>query len=74
MTKEALFILSEALQLPAEDRRRLAHALYESLEGDDAEVLQAWLGVVEERAAAIDRGETRTVPWSEARERIFGGH
>jgi len=71
MTKDASTILTEALQLPAKQRRKLIEELIASLD-DNQDTLEAWLDVAQERAAAIDRGEASTVPWSVARQQIFG--
>lgn len=71
MGKEAAALLSEALQLSPEERRELASELWASLD-DNPAILEAWLDVAEARAEGTDRGEAEAVPWSDARERIFG--
>jgi Putative addiction module component len=40
--------------------------------GDSADqVEQAWIEEAKSRLAEIERGNVKTVPWSEARDRIF---
>jgi len=54
----------EALKLTAEERARLADRLIASLFEDDVE--SAWAEEVDRRIAAIESGESRVVPSSEA--------
>jgi putative addiction module component (TIGR02574 family) len=71
MSSQALRVLDEALQLPEHDRAELALRLLDSV-GDPADqVEQAWIDEAKRRLAEIERGDVQTVPWSEARERIF---
>ncbi len=63
-----------AKALTAEERAQLAEVLLESLEeGSLAEIEAAWDREIEERAAAYDRGELKTIPaedvFAEARRR-----
>jgi putative addiction module component (TIGR02574 family) len=71
MTANALKLLDEALQLPEEDRAELALRLLDSVGEPADEVERAWIEEAKRRLGEIERGEVRTVPWSEARERIF---
>lgn len=71
MTGQAERLLDEALQLPAEDRADLALRLLDSMGEPTDEVEGAWIEEARRRLAEIERGEVRTVPWPEARERIF---
>jgi putative addiction module component (TIGR02574 family) len=53
----------QARSLSAEDRAKLAELLFESLREEAvAEIEQAWDREIEERTAAYDRGELRTIP------------
>ena len=77
MARNAADLLDEALDLPAQDRARLAGELLKSLD-DAEEVLDqavydaAWGAEIERRLREIDTGAVQAVPWSEARRRIVG--
>jgi putative addiction module component (TIGR02574 family) len=63
-----------ALDLPAEERARLAHELIVSLDADTddpAEVQAAWLQEVESRLQDIDDGTVELVDWPEVRRRVM---
>ncbi|HEU0078881.1 MAG TPA: addiction module protein [Longimicrobiaceae bacterium] len=64
---------SAALQLPREERARLAERLISSLE-EESEVERAWIEEAERRYARYRAGETRVVPAAEViarmRERV----
>ncbi len=62
--KDMVALETAALELPRADRVHLAERLIESLDTDD-EVLQAWIDESERRLDAIERGETKTVPFEE---------
>ncbi len=56
-------LTEQARRLSAEERARLADVLLESLrEAPQSDVAAAWDREVAERAAAYDRGESRTFP------------
>ncbi len=61
---DVVAIEAAALELPRADRVHLAERLLESLDTDD-EMLQAWIDESERRLDAIDRGEMKTVPFSD---------
>ena len=46
--------------LTAEERAKLAETLLESLQAPLSEIETAWAQEIEERIAALDRGETQT--------------
>ena len=71
MTGQAQRIFDEALQLPTEDRADLALRLLDSMGEPADQVERAWIEEAKRRLAEIERGEIQTVPWPEARERIF---
>ncbi len=51
-------IEQQAKQLPADERARLAEALFESLKDDSLHAIQtAWRREIEKRVAACDRGD-----------------
>ena len=73
MMTNADTILSNALQLPVDQRARLAAELIESLEDEsenDAE--SAWDAEIARRLDELDSGDVQPVPWSEARQIILG--
>ena len=71
MSGQALRLLDEAMQLPEQDRAELALRLLDSVGEPVDQVERAWIDEAKRRLTAIERGEVQTVPWPEARERIF---
>lgn len=71
MSAQAERILDEALSLPEQDRTELALRLLDSVGEPADEVEKAWIEEAKRRLAEIQRGDVQTVPWSEARARIF---
>jgi putative addiction module component (TIGR02574 family) len=64
-------LLVEALRLPEEERAALAGELIDSLDSDvDVDSEAAWTVEIQARVTAIESGQAKTVPWSEARRRI----
>jgi len=64
-------LLVEALRLSEEERAALASELLDSLDSEvDPDAEAAWAVEIRTRLKAIDSGQIRTVPWSEARRRI----
>jgi putative addiction module component (TIGR02574 family) len=72
MSTEALSkVRAEALQLPADERADLVHALTQSLDEDgDSDAAQAWDTEIVRRLAAMDAGTGRLVDRSELRRRM----
>lgn len=69
---DANAVLTAALRLPVEERAAVAAELIQSLdEPDDEGVESAWADEVRQRLAEVDEGTVATVPWAEARRRIF---
>jgi putative addiction module component (TIGR02574 family) len=70
-------IRNDVLQLPAEDRVQLMHALHESVMTDDErEVEQAWIDEAERRYQDWKAGRAPSVPGEEAMARLrqkYGG-
>lgn len=62
MTASFQEIEQQARALTAEDRAKLAEALLESLHAPLSEIELEWAREIEERVAALDRGETQTHP------------
>jgi Putative addiction module component len=65
MTNDVEELEAAVLALPEEARRRIAHALFASLE-DDTGPSDAWLDEIERRSAQVDRGEVRLIGAEEA--------
>ena len=64
-------ILDKALELPDEQRGRLASLLIDSLDGvQEDEIEAAWKAEVRRRIDELDAGEVRTVALEEVRARL----
>jgi putative addiction module component (TIGR02574 family) len=62
-------VLAEAIQLPFEERSRLAEELFSSLRsGEEQEIASEWAAVAARRLAEYERGEAETVSLEEALE------
>ena len=71
MSEKADQLLSDALDLPLDERATLAAELISSIDGeaeDGAE--EAWAKEIEKRAERTRRGEARSADWDSVRERI----
>lgn len=70
-------VLAQALRLPARARAAVVAELIQSLEETDVpeqspeDVEAAWAEEIKTRLAEVDTGVVTTVPWSDARRRIF---
>jgi len=64
-------LLAQAAKLSLDDRElllvRLQLAFEESI---DPDIEAAWIAEAERRVEAMDRGETRSIPWEEARKTL----
>ena len=66
-------ILKEALKLSESARAALAGSVIDSLDSEvDEDAEQAWSAEIARRLDELNSGSTTTVPWSQARRRIFG--
>ena len=63
-------LLSEALELPLDDRAKLAAELLESLEEAEADVENAWAVEIEKRVAAARAGELVSTDWRAVLDRV----
>jgi putative addiction module component (TIGR02574 family) len=72
MISKAKKLLDEALQLPPAEREALAGQLFDSLETDDPDAEAAWQAEIERRISELDQGKVKPIPWTEARQMIFG--
>jgi putative addiction module component (TIGR02574 family) len=72
MAMDSKQLLVEALRLSEEERAALAGELIQSLETDvDPDAEGAWSSEILARLERVDAGTARTIPWSEARRRIY---
>jgi putative addiction module component (TIGR02574 family) len=66
MPRAAEEVLNEALQLPEEDRDRIADSLWRSVRSSETEGIdEAWIAESERRCAEIDEGRVQMVPWGD---------
>ena len=71
MTRAAEEILNEALQLPEEERDRIADTLWYSVHcKEDQSVEEAWIDEARYRLAEIDTGKVQLVPGEEVLPRL----
>ncbi len=71
MTQTAEEILQQALQLPEEERERIADALLSSLHGSEETTFdEEWGSEIQRRIAEIDEGKVEMRPWDETLERL----
>jgi len=70
MTTEVSKLLEKAVSLSVEEQGALAESLISSL-GDqvDEGVHAAWESEIAKRAAELDSGKVKTIPWAEVRRR-----
>ena len=70
VVKKPKAIIDSALELPREERARVAREIIASLDDPaDRDVDAAWLAEVERRLDEVDRGTAALVPWDTVRER-----
>jgi putative addiction module component (TIGR02574 family) len=66
MTQAAEEILQKALELPEEDRDRIADSLWRSVHGAGSETIaKEWNDEIERRIAEVDAEKVRLEPWDE---------
>ena len=74
MTKQADALVHEALQLPLNDRARIAADLLASLDdGPDDQVEAAWAEEIERRARRVLAGNGHLEDWPSVRDRLRPG-
>ncbi len=72
MNQRTRTLLDEALKLQPTDRAELAAMIFESLDTDTEDGVEAaWLREVEERMARLDSGQDKAIPWSEVRAELY---
>jgi putative addiction module component (TIGR02574 family) len=70
MTRSSRDLLSEALELPLDERAKIAAELLESLEETEQQVESAWAAEIKARVAAARAGELESTDWRVALERV----
>lgn len=65
-------LYQKALDLEERERAALAAQLFESLDREAEEGVEAaWLAEVERRMEELDSGKAQSIPWDEVRARLF---
>lgn len=63
-------LLAEALDLPLDERAKMAAELLESLDAAEANVEEAWAREIERRVAAARAGELESTDWRTVLDRV----
>ena len=63
-------LLREALQLPLDERAKMAAELLESLHASERDVESAWATEIERRVAAARAGELESTDWRTVLARV----
>jgi putative addiction module component (TIGR02574 family) len=70
MTRATRALLAEALELPLDERAKMAAELLESLHEAEEEVEQAWATEIRSRVAAARAGELASTDWRTVLDRV----
>lgn len=70
MAREARDLLTEALELPLDERAKMAAELLESLDDTEGQVEEAWASEIQKRVAAARAGELVSTDWRTVLERV----
>jgi putative addiction module component (TIGR02574 family) len=70
MARGARDLLTEALELPLDERAKIAAELLESLEDAEGDVQEAWAGEIQRRVSAARAGELASTDWRTVLERV----
>ncbi|HBL26163.1 MAG TPA: hypothetical protein DD490_04935 [Acidobacteria bacterium] len=70
MRAPARRVLAKALELDEHDRADVAEALLESLAVEDPEEEAAFVAELERRAADLESGAVKGIPWEELRAEL----
>ena len=70
MARETRDLLNEALELPLDERARIAAELLESLQEAEAEIEEAWATEIRKRVAAARAGELASTDWRTVLDRV----
>lgn len=70
MTHEARDLLSKALDLPLDERAKMAAELLESLQEAEEDVENAWAQEIQNRVSAARAGELESTDWRTVLARV----
>jgi hypothetical protein len=70
MAPSAHDVFQQALELPLDERAKLAAELLESLHDTEEQVDAAWAAEIRERAAAVQAGELESTDWRTVLDRV----
>jgi putative addiction module component (TIGR02574 family) len=70
MTRAAEELLTQALELPLDERAKIAAELLESLQAAEEDVESAWAMEIQRRVAACRAGELESTDWRAVLNRI----
>lgn len=70
MTRATRDLLDEALELPLDERAKMAADLLESLHDAEADVDAAWAAEIQQRVAAARAGELESTDWRTVLDRV----
>ena len=70
MTRPSHDVLAEALELPPDERARIAAELIESLDYAEENVEAAWAAEIERRVALVESGELESTDWRTVLDRV----
>jgi putative addiction module component (TIGR02574 family) len=70
MTRATQELLNEALELPLDERAKMAAELLDSLQDSEADVEAAWATEIKARVAAVRAGELKGTDWRIVLDRI----
>jgi hypothetical protein len=70
MTRATRDLLTEALELPVDERARFAAELLESLREAEVDVEAAWASEIQQRVATARAGELESTDWRTVLDRV----
>lgn len=70
MAREAQDLLAEVLELPLDERAKIAAELLESLDQAEEDVEEAWASEIQKRVAAARAGELASTDWRTVLDRV----
>jgi putative addiction module component (TIGR02574 family) len=70
MTRDTRDLLAEVLELPLDERAKLAAEVLESLDDAEEGVAAAWANEIEARVAAARAGELESTDWRSVLDRL----
>jgi putative addiction module component (TIGR02574 family) len=70
MTRATRDLLTQALELPLDERAEMAAELLESLQDAEEDVEAAWAAEIQQRVAAARAGELESTDWRTVLDRV----